>query len=55
MPEGYDFVDYFLFHGQEGYCTYFATAMAIMLRLEEYLQDMWKDIWLMKPGKKGFI
>lgn len=34
VPEGYDFVDYFLFHGQEGYCTYFATAMAIMLRLE---------------------
>lgn len=34
VPEGVDFVDYFLFHSKEGYCTYYATAMAIMLRLE---------------------
>lgn len=34
VPEGYDFIDYFLFHSKEGYCTYYATAMAIMLRLE---------------------
>jgi hypothetical protein len=31
-PEGEDFVDYFLFNQQKGYCTYFATAMAIMAR-----------------------
>ncbi|MDQ2085997.1 transglutaminase domain-containing protein [Herbivorax sp. ANBcel31] len=31
-PEGRDFVDYFLFDQKEGYCTYFATAMAILTR-----------------------
>ena len=33
-PEGRDFVDYFLFDLGEGYCTYFATALNVMLRLE---------------------
>ncbi len=32
VPENQDFVDYFLFENQEGYCTYFATAMAVMAR-----------------------
>ncbi|MBP3889294.1 MAG: transglutaminase domain-containing protein [Cellulosilyticum sp.] len=32
IPENQDFVDYFLFENQEGYCTYFATAMAVMAR-----------------------
>lgn len=31
-PEGRDFVDYFLFDLKQGYCTYFATSMVIMLR-----------------------
>ena len=34
VPENREFIDYFLFEGKEGYCTYFATTMAIMLRLE---------------------
>ena len=34
IPEGSDFIDYFLFEGLEGYCTYYASTMAIMLRLE---------------------
>ncbi len=34
VPEGKEFIDHFLFDEQEGYCTYFATSMAIMLRLE---------------------
>lgn len=34
VPYGRDFVDYFLFDEKKGYCTYFATAMAIMCRLE---------------------
>ena len=33
VPENYDFVDYFLFEEKEGYCTYFASSMAVMLRL----------------------
>lgn len=31
-PEDRDFVDYFLFDLKEGYCTYFASAMAVMGR-----------------------
>ncbi len=31
-PSGRDFVDYFLFDLKEGYCTYFASAMAVMGR-----------------------
>lgn len=34
VPQNSEFVDYFLFQAKEGYCTYYATAMAIMLRLE---------------------
>jgi hypothetical protein len=33
VPRGICFVDHFLFVGQEGYCTYFASAMAIMARI----------------------
>ena len=34
LPGGEEFVDYFLFEEQEGYCTSYATSMAVMLRLE---------------------
>ncbi len=33
VPDNLEFVDYFIFEGKEGYCTYFATAMAIMARI----------------------
>ena len=33
VPRGVCFVDFFLFEGREGYCTYFASAMAIMARI----------------------
>lgn len=32
LPEGEDFVDYFLFENKKGYCTSFATSMAILAR-----------------------
>lgn len=32
LPQGQDFVDYFLFEEQKGYCTYYASAMAVMGR-----------------------
>lgn len=32
VPQGHDFVDYFLFEEQKGYCTYYASAMAVMGR-----------------------
>jgi hypothetical protein len=31
-PEGTDGVDYFLFESKRGYCQYFASAMAVLLR-----------------------
>ncbi len=31
-PEGRDFVDYFLFDLGKGYCTYYASAMAVLTR-----------------------
>ncbi|MDP3385693.1 MAG: transglutaminaseTgpA domain-containing protein [Eubacteriales bacterium] len=34
LPDGREFVDFFLFESEIGYCTYYATAMAVMLRLE---------------------
>ncbi|HZU86349.1 MAG TPA: transglutaminase domain-containing protein, partial [Anaerolineaceae bacterium] len=33
-PEGRDAVDYFLFDAPGGFCTYYASAMAVMLRAE---------------------
>lgn len=32
VPENYDFVDYFLFENKKGYCTSFATSMAVLGR-----------------------
>jgi transglutaminase-like putative cysteine protease len=34
IPPDRDWVDYFLFDAQEGYCDYFATAMVVLLRAE---------------------
>lgn len=31
-PPDQDFVDYFLFDGKEGYCSYFASALCVMAR-----------------------
>lgn len=31
-PRGRDFVDYFLFDLKQGYCTYYSSAMVVMLR-----------------------
>lgn len=33
LPSGKEFVDYFLFEEKKGYCTYFATACTVMLRI----------------------
>ncbi len=34
VPANQEFIHHFLFESKEGYCTYFATALAIMLRIE---------------------
>ncbi|WBW98796.1 transglutaminase-like domain-containing protein [Oceanirhabdus sp. W0125-5] len=33
VPDEHEFVDYFIFEEKKGYCTYFATAMAVMGRI----------------------
>ncbi|MEJ7902210.1 MAG: transglutaminase domain-containing protein, partial [Thermomicrobiales bacterium] len=33
-PDGWDGVDYVLFESREGYCEYYASAMAVMLRTQ---------------------
>ncbi|MBN2435495.1 MAG: transglutaminase domain-containing protein [Spirochaetes bacterium] len=33
LPPDHDFVDFFLFSDRKGYCTYFATAAVILLRI----------------------
>lgn len=33
IPSGSEFTDHFLFESQQGYCTYYATSMAVMLRI----------------------
>jgi len=33
VPEGKEFIEYFLFDERKGYCTYFATAATVMLRI----------------------
>ncbi len=35
LPPGEDFVDHFLFELEEGYCTYYASAMVVLLRLND--------------------
>lgn len=34
IPPGEEFVEYFLMKEKKGYCTYFATAMAVLLRTQ---------------------
>ena len=50
-PRNQDFVDFFLFVSKEGYCTYYATAMTVMVRsigiparyVEGYMMPSTKD------------
>lgn len=32
LPEGWDYVDHFLFESQTGYCDYFSTSMVLLVR-----------------------
>lgn len=47
VPEGWDFVEYFL-ETQKGYCVYFASAMCMMARVNDiparYTEGFWADV-----------
>lgn len=53
IPEGHEFIDYFLFEEKEGYCTYYATSMAIMLRLEGIPSRYVEGYLANEPVEKG--
>lgn len=54
IPENEEFIDYFLFKEKKGYCTYYATTLAIMLRLEN-IPSRYIEGYLAKESKKKGI
>ncbi len=56
--EGEDFVDYFLFEQKKGYCTYFASSMAILARCvgipTRYVEGFVLD-YKTKKGKDFYV
>lgn len=51
-PAGRDFVSYFLLDSGKGYCTYFASAMAVMARLAD-LPCRYVEGYLVKAQPEG--
>lgn len=51
-PSGRDFVSYFLLDAKEGYCTYYASAMAVMARLAG-LPSRYVEGYLVEPDSSG--
>ena len=51
-PQGRDFVSYFLLESREGYCSYFATAMAVMGRIAG-LPTRYVEGFLARPDAEG--
>lgn len=49
-PRGRDFVSHFLLDAKEGYCSYYATAMAVMGRIAG-LPTRYVEGYLAKPGQ----
>lgn len=49
-PQGRDFVSYFLLDGKAGYCSYYATAMAVMGRIAG-LPTRYVEGYLARPGE----
>jgi transglutaminase-like putative cysteine protease len=52
VPRNTDFVSYFLLASKEGYCSYFASAMAIMARIAG-LPARYTEGYIATPGKDG--
>ena len=50
-PQGRDFVSYFLLDSREGYCSYYATAMAVMGRIAG-LPTRYVEGYLARPGQQ---
>lgn len=52
-PDGQDFADYFLFDGKSGYCTSFATALAVLGRCEGIPTRYVTGFMTVKPCKSA--
>jgi transglutaminase-like putative cysteine protease len=52
LPEGQEFLDFFLFQDKQGYCVYFATAMTIMCRIAG-IAARYVEGFKMPAGKVG--
>ena len=52
VPRGVCFVDHFLFEGQQGYCTYFASAMAVMARIAG-VPSRYVEGFVLPPSRYG--
>ncbi len=53
-PRSKDFVDYFLFEGKKGYCTYYASAMTIMLRCLD-IPARYVEGYMLPPERKDGV
>lgn len=51
-PQGRDFVSWFLLDSREGYCSYYATAMAVMGRIAG-LPTRYVEGYLARPGREA--
>lgn len=53
-PIKQDFVDYFLFDGKKGYCTYYATAMTVLLRCVD-IPARYVEGYILPPENKNGV
>jgi transglutaminase-like putative cysteine protease len=54
-PSNRDFVSYFLLDSKEGFCSYFASAMAVMARVADLRPATWRAISCPRAGEDGTI
>lgn len=53
-PRKKDFVDYFLFEGKKGYCTYYASAMTVLLRCVD-IPARYVEGYMLPPTNKNGV
>ncbi|MBR6008489.1 MAG: transglutaminase domain-containing protein, partial [Clostridia bacterium] len=54
VPEGEDFVSWFMLHGMNGYCMYYASAMTLMARIAG-LPARYVEGYLVKEGGENVL